>query len=524
MDKVPRPVVVCVLDGWGQRAAAADNAISQARTPVWDALLDKYPHGLLQCSGLDVGLPPGQMGNSEVGHMNLGAGRAVLQDLPRIDAAINDGAFATLPALASFIEKLRHSGGRCNLMGLLSPGGVHAHQDHMAALVHILDGAGVPVTLHAFLDGRDTPPSSAGDYLRRFAADVAEARHFSIGTACGRYWAMDRDHRWERVARAYRAMSEAVGASAPNALAALEAAYAAGESDEFVAPVVLAGYRGMAEGDALLMANFRADRVRQLLYAFLDPAFDGFARPHAIGFAAALGMVEYSSALNDFMGCMFPHTALKNVLGEVVSAAGRTQLRLAETEKYAHVTFFMNGGEERVFAGEERILVPSPKVSTYDLRPEMSAVDVTDRLVEAILADRFDLIVVNYANTDMVGHTGNISAAVKAVETVDGCLGRMAAALEKTGGAALITADHGNAERMRNMAGDVAHTAHTTNSVPAVLIGEAAIGAELRDGLLADVAPTLLQMLALDIPPQMTGCPLVRESGGGERTRRAAPA
>ncbi|PPR21612.1 MAG: 2,3-bisphosphoglycerate-independent phosphoglycerate mutase [Alphaproteobacteria bacterium MarineAlpha10_Bin2] len=524
MNKVPRPVVLCVLDGWGEAPAAADNAILAAETPVWDALKEKYPHGLLHCSGLDVGLPHGQMGNSEVGHMNLGAGRAVPQDLPRIDAAIADGTLAKLPALAGFIEKLRLSGGRCHLMGLLSPGGVHAHQDHMAALVHVLDAAGVPVTLHAILDGRDTPPTSAAEYLWQFQADVAGARHFSIGSLCGRYWAMDRDQRWERVERAYLAMTDATCAEAASAEAALAAAYAAGECDEFMAPAVIAGYPGMADGDALLMANFRADRARQLLSACLDPGFDGFARPRAITFAAALGLVEYSSTLNDFMDCLFPPAALENVLGEVVSAAGRTQLRLAETEKYAHVTFFLNGGEERVFAGEERILVPSPKVATYDLQPEMSAVEVTDRLVEAIHSEKFDLIVVNYANTDMVGHTGNMPAAVKAVETVDGCLARMAAALEKTGGAALITADHGNAERMLNAAGDDAHTAHTTNSVPVILIAEAVIGAELRDGLLADVAPTLLGMMALDVPPQMTGRPLILERDARARTPHAAPA
>ncbi|MFP6778047.1 MAG: 2,3-bisphosphoglycerate-independent phosphoglycerate mutase [Alphaproteobacteria bacterium] len=522
MNRVPRPMVLCVLDGWGEAPASADNAIASAHTPVWDALLAKYPHSLLQCSGRDVGLPRGQMGNSEVGHMNLGAGRAVLQHLPRVDSAIADGSLASLPALTDFIDKLRRSGGRCHLMGLLSPGGVHSHQDHIAALVNILDSAGVPVTLHAFLDGRDTPATSAGEYVRKFEADVAGARQFSIGTMCGRYWAMDRDQRWERVTRAYLSMTEAAGTPALDVQAALAAAYSAGESDEFMAPAVIAAYPGMVDGDALLMANFRADRARQLLGAFLDPTFDGFARPRRINFAATLGLVQYSRDLNEFMTCLFPSSPLENVLGEVVSAAGRTQLRLAETEKYAHVTFFLNGGEECVFAGEERILVPSPKVATYDLQPEMSAREVTDRLVEATLSERFDLIVVNYANTDMVGHTGIMPAAVRAVETVDGCLGQMISALGQVGGAALITADHGNAERMLNMAGDDAHTAHTTNRVPAILIAESAIGGELRDGLLADVAPTLLDMMALDIPPQMTGHSLLGAPSG--RRRRAVPA
>ncbi len=523
-----RPVVLCVLDGWGQRSEPADNAIAEARTPVWDALVEKYPHALLNTSGLDVGLPAGQMGNSEVGHMNLGAGRAVLQDLPRIDAAIADGSLAHSPELSDLIEKLRASGGRCHLMGLLSPGGVHSHQDHIAALINILSAAGVAVSLHAFLDGRDTPPSSAAGYARKLEADVAAAENFSFATICGRYWAMDRDQRWERLERAYLAISEGTGGfggeTAPNAAAAIEAAYAAGESDEFVAPAVLAGYAGMADGDAILMANFRADRVRQLLSAFLDPAFDEFERPRKHRFAAALGMSEYSTSLNNFMTCMFPPARLKNVLGETVSAAGLKQLRLAETEKYAHVTFFLNGGEERVFAGEERILVPSPKVATYDLRPEMSAREVTDRLVEAILGQTFDLIVVNYANTDMVGHTGIMAAAIRAVETIDSCLGRMMAALEKTGGTALITADHGNAEQMRNSAENIAHTAHTTNPVPVILAGEGALGGQLRDGLLADVAPTLLQLMALRTPPEMTGLSLFDAPGKAEGEHRVARA
>ena len=322
-----RPVVLCVLDGWGQRSERADNAIAEARTPVWDALVEKYPHALLNTSGLDVGLPAGQMGNSEVGHMNLGAGRAVLQDLPRIDAAIADGSLARSPELTDMIEKLRQSGGRCHLMGLLSPGGVHSHQDHMAALINILSAAGVAVTLHAFLDGRDTPPSSAAGFVQQLENDVAGATNFSFGTICGRYWAMDRDQRWERLERAYLAISAAKGATAPNAASAIEAAYAAGESDEFVAPAVLSGYAGIADGDAILMANFRADRVRQLLSAFLDPAFDGFKRRRSHRFAAALGMSEYSSALNKMMTCMFTHGALKNVLGETVSAAGFLERR-----------------------------------------------------------------------------------------------------------------------------------------------------------------------------------------------------
>ncbi len=508
MSSIPRPVVLCVLDGWGVRADSADNAIAAAQTPIWDGLVRNYPHSLLQCSGLDVGLPQGQMGNSEVGHMNLGAGRAVLQDLPRIDAAIADGTLATLPALVDFIAELRQSGGRCHLMGLLSPGGVHSHQDHMVALIKTIAHAGVPVVLHAFLDGRDTPPSSAGDYVRRFEEDLAELQNFAVATVCGRYWAMDRDRRGDRVERAYLAITDGEGAKVPSLSAALEAAYATGESDEFVAPTVVTGYSGMVAGDGLFMTNFRADRVRQLLQSLLDPEFGEFVRPREVGIAAALGVAEYSNKLNELMDCLFLHAVPQHVLGEVVSAAGRTQLRLAETEKYAHVTFFLNGGEERIFAGEERILVPSPKVTTYDLQPEMSAVEVTNQLVEAIVSDKFDLIVVNYANADMVGHTGDMAAAVRAVETIDKCLGRMAAALQEAGGVALITADHGNVEMMRDANTDIAHTAHTTNLVPAVLIGHVAVGVKLRDGFLADIAPTLLQLMDLDVPPQMTGTPL----------------
>jgi len=514
-------VVLCVLDGWGARAESAGNAIAAAQTPNWDGLLRSYPHGLLKCSGLDVGLPPGQMGNSEVGHMNLGAGRVVLQDLPRIDAAIADGTLATLPAFIDFITKLRQSGGRCHLMGLLSPGGVHSHQDHMVALIKTIAHAGVPVVLHAFLDGRDTSPSSAGGYVHRFEEDLAELKNYTVATVCGRYWAMDRDRRWDRIERAYLAITDGEGTSAPSPSAAVDAAYVAGESDEFVAPAVVAGYVGMEAGDGLLMTNFRADRVRQLLQSLLDPEFNEFVRPRELGIVSALGMTQYSDELNEFMDCLFPHAVPQHVLGEVVSAAGCTQLRLAETEKYAHVTFFLNGGEERLFAGEKRILVPSPTVRTYDLQPEMCAVELTDRLVEAIASEKFDLIVVNYANPDMVGHTGDMVAAIKAVETVDTCLGRMATALERTGGVALITADHGNVEMMRDATTKFAHTAHTTNLVPVVLIGQAAVGSKLRDGFLADVAPTLLQLMDLDVPPQMTGPPLFTAYRGATPRRQA---
>jgi 2,3-bisphosphoglycerate-independent phosphoglycerate mutase len=500
----PRPVVLCILDGWGWREKTPDNAIAQATLPNWTRFLERYPHALLQSSGLEVGLPAGQMGNSEVGHMNLGAGRVVMQELPRIDAAVADGSLATNPALTAMIAGLKAKGGTCHLMGLMSPGGVHSHQDHLAALARTVAAAGVPVAVHAFLDGRDTPPSSARDYLARFQAAVAGA-NVTVATVSGRYYAMDRDKRWERVTLAWNALVEAKGETAPDALAAIDASYAAGKTDEFVLPTVIGGYRGMQDGDALLMGNFRSDRAREILTTLVDPAFDGFARSRQVAFSARLGMVEYSADLTPFMTPLFPPETLTGILGEVVSAAGMTQLRLAETEKYAHVTFFFNGGRELVFPGEERILVPSPKVATYDLKPEMSAVGVADNAVEAIGSGRFDLIVMNFANGDMVGHTGFLDAAIHAVEAVDVCLGRLERAIEAAGGVLLVTADHGNAEQMKDPITGQPHTAHTTGPVPVVLVAPPAGVTGLTDGRLADVAPTLLALLGLPRPPEMTG-------------------
>ena len=506
----PRPVVLCILDGWGERAAAPDNAMTDARLPVWRRLMARWPHARLQASEHYVGLPDGQMGNSEVGHTNLGAGRLVMQDLPRIDAAIASGALARLPALGAFIAKLKQSGGAAHLLGLLSPGGVHSHQRQIAALARILGEAGVPVRVHAFLDGRDTPPKSAIGYLKDFERDVAGFGHFEIATVTGRYYAMDRDKRWDRVERAYRAIVDADGGSAASAVAAVEAAYGRGESDEFVQPMAIAGYHGMRDGDGLLLANFRADRMREIAAALLDPDFAGFARPRVVHFAAALGMVEYSTELNRFLDTLFPPENLSGTFGEVLAKAGLRQLRIAETEKYAHVTFFFNGGRETVFPGEERILVSSPKVATYDLKPEMSAVEVTDKVVEAIGAGRFDAIVLNYANADMVGHTGDLAAAIRAVETIDSCLGRVAAAVDKAGGVLVITADHGNAEMMRDPATGGPHTAHTLNPVPFLVVNPPTAVAYIEDGSLADVAPTLLDILGLDKPAAMTGHSLVR--------------
>ena len=501
--KFRRPVVLCILDGWGHRTTRAGNAIALAATPTFDRLIATYPHALLKTSAGEVGLPAGQMGNSEVGHTNIGAGRVTLQDLPRIDAAIADGTLAEAPALGDLIAKLKDSGGRCHLMGLISPGGVHSHKDQIAELARIVARAGVPVLIHAFLDGRDTPPRSARDHMRRFAESLGSTKGVTIATVTGRYWAMDRDSRWPRVERAYAAIAGAQGRNAANADGAIARAYEAGEDDEFVEPTVIGGYGGVRDGDGLLMANFRADRVREILSALVDPAFEGFART-PVNWAAACGMVEYSAALNAHLGALFARVSLANTLGEVVAAASLRQLRIAETEKYAHVTFFFNGGEERLFPGEERILVPSPTVATYDLKPEMSASEVTDRLVAAVESGAFDLIVTNYANADMVGHTGQLDAAIAAIEAVDTCLGRLQDAVRRAGGVLVVTADHGNAECMRNPESGEPHTAHTTGAVPFIVAADDTVR-ELRDGRLADVAPTLLRLLGLPQPREMTG-------------------
>ncbi|TAN55905.1 MAG: 2,3-bisphosphoglycerate-independent phosphoglycerate mutase [Magnetospirillum sp.] len=507
----PRPVVLCILDGWGWREDPTDNAIALAETPNWDRFLTAYPHALLHSSGLQVGLPDGQMGNSEVGHMNLGAGRVVMQDLPRIDAAVADGSLARNPALTALIAAVKAKGGACHLMGLLSPGGVHSHQDHLAALARTIADAGVPVKVHAFLDGRDVPPSSAKGYLERFLADIA-GHDATVATVSGRYYAMDRDKRWDRVQLAWNALVEGQGETAPDAVAAVTQSYATGKTDEFVLPTVVGSYGGMKDGDALLMGNFRADRAREILACLVDPGFDGFARPRQVAWAARLGLTEYSKDLNAFLGALFPAESLTNILGEVLSREGLRQLRIAETEKYAHVTFFFNGGREQVFPGEERILVPSPKVATYDLQPEMSAAEVTDKLVAAIQGGTFDVVVVNFANGDMVGHTGFLAAAITAAQMVDACLGRLEAAVIAAGGTMLVTADHGNAEQMKDPVTGQPHTAHTTGPVPLVLVAPPAGIAGVKDGRLADVAPTMLALLGLAQPVEMGGHSLLGAS------------
>jgi 2,3-bisphosphoglycerate-independent phosphoglycerate mutase len=508
---MPKPVMLVILDGWGWREEAADNAVKQADTPCFDALWARGPRAFLRTSGRDVGLPDGQMGNSEVGHLNIGAGRVVMQDLVRIDAACEDGSIGTLPAFTTLVERTRATGGRLHLAGLLSPGGVHSHQDHAIALARAATAAGLEVLVHAWTDGRDTAPNAAPDFLARFEAALpAGAR---IATVCGRYYAMDRDKRWERVQKAYDLMVAARAPHFGSAQAAVAAAHAAGQTDEFILPAAIGDYAGMHHGDGLLCFNFRADRVRQILTALLDPTFDGFAADPTIRFAAAAGLTEYSAALNPFLLTLFPPQSMEDILGAAVSKTGLRQLRMAETEKYPHVTYFLNGGEETPFPGEERIMVPSPKVATYDLQPEMSAPELTGKAVAAIRSGSYDLIVLNFANPDMVGHTGSLPAAIKACEAVDKGLAAISAAIAEAGGTLLVTADHGNAELMRDPATGGPHTAHTTNPVP-VLLHNAPPGTHLADGRLADLAPTLLTLLGLPQPRAMTGQSLLRGAGG----------
>lgn len=506
-----RPVVLCILDGWGYREDSTDNAIKLANTPIYDSLWETAPRAWLKTSGLAVGLPDGQMGNSEVGHTNLGGGRVVLQDLPRIDKAIEDGSLAKNQQLLAFIKTLKTSGGTAHITGLVSPGGVHSHQDHIAALAKACAKAGVPVVIHAFLDGRDTPPKSADTYIKKLEDDIAGLGNVSIATLSGRYWAMDRDKRWGRVKKAYDAIMHGTGTTtAADAMSAIEASYAHDITDEFVEPTTLGAYKGMTDGDGLLMANFRADRAREIITPFVEPNFTEFECCDAAKLSTALGVSEYSQALSAYVDVMFPSKEIHNSYGEVISAAGLKQLRISETEKYAHVTFFFNGGKEDVFEGEDRILIPSPNVATYDLQPEMSAPEVTDKLVAAIKSGEFATIIVNFANPDMVGHTGILSAAIKAVECVDSCIGKISKAIIAAHGVMLVTADHGNVELMTNQQTGVAHTAHTNFDVPIIYVSDDVQNIALKDGALADVAPTLLELLDIAQPVEMTGASLIK--------------
>ncbi len=504
-----KPVVLCILDGWGYREDSSNNAIKLANTPIYDDLWNSMPRSMIQTSGLAVGLPDGQMGNSEVGHMNLGGGRVVMQDLPRIDSAIDDGSLAQIPELKGLIASLKSSGGTCHMAGLLSPGGVHSHLDHFIAMAKILTDAGVPCVLHGFLDGRDTPPKSALEFIAAYEDGIKDLNNGGIASLIGRYWGMDRDQRWDRVEKSYHLMVSAKGENFANAKTVVSQAYESDITDEFVEPAVVGDYQGMKDGDAVLMMNFRADRAREILSALADPSFNEFQRENQPTLCAAAGLVEYSNHHASFMTTLFPPVEVRNSLGEVVSNLGLKQLRIAETEKYAHVTFFFNGGEEKVFDGEDRILIPSPDVKTYDLKPEMSAPEVTDKLVDAIKSDRYDVIVVNYANPDMVGHTGVLSAAIKAVETIDTCIGRVKDAVLEANGALLITADHGNVELMVDTLTGEPHTAHTNWDVPLLLVDNESQNQRLSNGKLADLAPTVLSLMGVDQPAEMTGRNLV---------------
>ena len=502
----PKPVVLCILDGWGLSERREGNAPLLARTPTMDRLIATCPHATLTTFGPDVGLPRGQMGNSEVGHTNIGAGRVVAMDLGQIDLAIEEGSFAQNPPLRAFIERLQQTGGTAHLMGVVSDGGVHGHVNHMVAAAQALTDEGVPVSIHAITDGRDVPPKSAMSYLQSLEAALPSGAQ--IATITGRYYAMDRDTRWERVSRAYQAIVHANGSEAQTPTAAIDASYAAGVTDEFIEPSVIAGYKGAHSGDGFFCLNFRADRAREIMASIGDPDFDSFDIGDRPDWAVLMGMAQYSDSHSVYMTTMYPKPEIKNTLGDWVAQKGLRQYRLAETEKYPHVTFFLNGGEEVSFAGEDRKMPKSPKVATYDMQPEMSAAEVTDALVAAIVA-RYDLIVVNYANPDMVGHTGDLDAAITACEVVDQGLERALSALERVGGAMIVTADHGNCDVMIDPETGGPHTAHTLNPVPVVVVG-APEGSELKNGRLADLAPTVLHLMGIDAPKEMTGDCLLR--------------
>ena len=511
------PVLLAILDGWGYGPPSATNAITVANTPNMDGWMARYPFTTLVAHNGAVGLPEGQMGNSEVGHLNIGAGRVVYQELTRINRAIVTGDFYKNPVLQAAFARLRETKAALHLLGLVSDGGVHSHLHHLEALVKMAADTGVAdIFIHAFMDGRDTPPQSGASYMRDLQAALARLGCGRVATISGRYYAMDRDNRWERVERAWQAMVDGVGerTTATEPVAAIAAAYGRGENDEFIKPVVLTTTAGQPvatinDNDTVLFFNFRADRVRELTHAFIDPAFAGFARKRPPRLGECLTFTEYDQHFT--LPIIFPPVALTRILGEEVSRHGLTQLRIAETEKYAHVTYFFNGGREEPFAGEERVLIPSPReVATYDLKPEMSALAVTEELLRRLAAKEYGLVVINFANGDMVGHTGVLAAAVKACETVDQCLGRLVQAFTKRGGVVLITADHGNADIMYNPETKGPFTAHTSNPVPCILVSDRHLGCRLRpDGALKDIAPTVLALLGLPVPAEMEGSNLI---------------
>jgi len=504
-----RPTALIILDGWGYREDARGNAVALADTPVLDRLVSEHPHTLIQTSGLSVGLPEGQMGNSEVGHMNIGAGRTVYQSLTRITKSIDDGDFFENTVLKEAADNAAGPGRSLHLMGLVSPGGVHSHTDHMLAIVKLAKMHGVKnVFIHAFLDGRDTPPRSAEGYLAELEEDLKNIGLGEIVMISGRYYAMDRDNRWERVQLAYDALTLGLGLTAGSPAEAIEEAYARGEDDEFVKPTVITrGSNGpvtIKDGDSVVFFNFRADRAREITKAFIEPSFDGFKRERVYSNLYYVTMTEYDAEFSR-VHIAFPPESINNTLGEYLGTLGLKQLRIAETEKYAHVTFFFNGGIEEPWAGEDRVLIPSPKVATYDLKPEMSAYEVADRAAAEIRSGKYDVVILNYANMDMVGHTGRLDAAIKAVSAVDDCVGKVAGAILESGGQFLLTADHGNSEEQLDEKNEPM-TAHTTNPVRLILVRDGDEGLGLADGgTLADLAPTLLDMMELPLPPEMTG-------------------
>jgi 2,3-bisphosphoglycerate-independent phosphoglycerate mutase len=503
--------VLIILDGWGHRTNTDSNAIAQANTPTWDKLLNSRPHTFISGSGFDVGLPEGQMGNSEVGHMNLGAGRVVDQDFTRITKSINDTSFFSNPVLTEAIAKAKARDGAIHLFGLLSPGGVHSHEDHIKAAVQMAFSQGAKaVYMHAFLDGRDVPPKSAKESLVSMDQYIKQIGKGGIASIVGRFYAMDRDNRWDRVEAAYNMLVKGTSEfTFPNVTEALEAAYERDETDEFVKPTIIsetAEASLVSDGDAVLFMNFRADRAREISRAFLESDFQGFDRSRQPDLADFVSLTRYADDLT--ASCAFSPEGLPMVLGEYLASLNKTQLRIAETEKYAHVTFFFSGGRESTFAGEQRILIPSPDVKTYDLKPEMSAFELTDSLAEAITSGEYDAIICNFANGDMVGHTGKMSAAIKAVETVDACLARITEALDNAGGEGFITADHGNVEQMLDPKTGQPHTAHTSELVPFVYLGHRKISMR-SGGTLSDVAPSLLRLMNLPQPEAMTGCSII---------------
>lgn len=506
MTTAKKTLVLLIMDGWGYRPNMPDNAVANANTPVLDQLCKDYANDLISASGMDVGLPNGQMGNSEVGHTNIGAGRTVYQNLTKVTKSIMDGDFFENAVFVEAVDKAVAAGKAVHIMGLASPGGVHSHDEHILAAIELAAKRGAKeILVHAFLDGRDTPPRSAAGTLAKYEAKYKELGAGRTATLVGRYFALDRDSRWERVEEAYQLLTEAKAThSAECALVGLENAYARNENDEFVQATVIGEKAPIEDGDAVLFLNFRADRAREITYAFTDSTFSGFeraVRPN-VNFAT---LTEYAADIT--APAAYPSESLSNTLGQWLADHGKTQLRISETEKYAHVTFFFNGGLEDEFKGEDRILIKSPAVATYDMQPEMSSAELTEKLVTAIKSTKYDVIICNYPNGDMVGHTGVYEAAVKACEAVDSCVGEVVAALKEVGGECLITADHGNAEQMIDPDTGGVHTAHTNLPVPFIYVGREATMA--KNGRLCDIAPTMLTLMEMEIPAEMTGTPLI---------------